>query len=107
MTRSPTVASRTYLSLLPLPTYVSHDPHANPSRVAGQVRQRKILDFDDGKRFFGGPRLDGPSSGDVRSGLDSTLPGDSAKHLVHLSADLRDSGANGVGHGVMLDLHDF
>ncbi|HTQ91369.1 MAG TPA: hypothetical protein VMK84_17930, partial [Streptosporangiaceae bacterium] len=81
----------------------------DPDRGRGEVGERDLLHLDDPHRLRVGAGRDGPLAGLVARLVEDGLPavGAEVEDPVHLAADRRDGGADGVGRVEVLRPDDL
>src|SRR5215469_12794337 len=85
---------------------VANDLNPHAQCVSGQIGDRRVLDFDQGKTSRISSRIHGPMLGQCASPRDRLRTLEALKYLVNLTADLRYRGADRIGAASVLDTHD-
>src|SRR6266508_2654927 len=81
---------------------VADAAHPDAERVAGQVREREVLDLDDLQGGGVGAAADRALLGDSACLSDGRVTRQVLEDLVRLATDLGDGGADGVGDGLVV-----
>ena len=86
---------------------VADNAYTNATRIARQVRDRQILDFDRRQRTLVGARRGRPRLRKRRRLRDRRVTAAAAENLVDISAHLRHRRADGIRHGAVRHADDF